>query len=88
MAALGFSYEAVGGFQVGLYFVFRDFHCNRRSRFTLRPVVVAVALAFAPAMAHGQAPKRLSAWLLEQPQTGTPYPLGLSWRVPEEIPAQ
>lgn len=31
-----------------------------------------------------EAPKRLSDWLLEQPQAPDAYPLGLSWRVPEE----
>ncbi len=36
-------------------------------------------------MALGQvAPKRLSDWLLEQPYSPDAYPLGLSWRVPEE----
>ena len=33
-------------------------------------------------------PKRLSDWLLEQPQAVEAYPLGLSWRVPEEVAAQ
>lgn len=33
-------------------------------------------------------PKRLSEWLLEQTQPADPYPLGLSWRVPEEEAAQ
>lgn len=33
-------------------------------------------------------PKRLSNWLLEQPATRDAYPLGLSWRVPNEIPSQ
>ena len=35
-----------------------------------------------------EAPKRLSDWLLEQPQAAEAYPLGLSWRVPEEVAAQ
>ena len=35
-----------------------------------------------------QAPKRLSDWLLEQPARPDAYPLGLSWRVPEERAAQ
>ena len=44
-----------------------------------------VALSFACTPAFGQsAPKRLSTWLLEQPQSAEAYPLGLSWRVPEE----
>ena len=32
--------------------------------------------------------KRLSDWLLEQPRDSQSYPLGLSWRVPGEIPSQ
>lgn len=32
--------------------------------------------------------KRLSDWLLEQPQLNESYPLGLSWRIPQEIPPQ
>ncbi|TAK49266.1 MAG: YjbH domain-containing protein, partial [Betaproteobacteria bacterium] len=35
-----------------------------------------------------EAPKRLSDWLLEQPKAPDAYPLGLSWRVPEEVAAQ
>jgi membrane-associated phospholipid phosphatase len=39
--------------------------------------------------APGQvAPKRLSDWLLEQPYSAEAYPLGLSWRVPEERASQ
>lgn len=34
------------------------------------------------------APKRLSDWLLEQPYSADAYPLGLSWRVPEEKASQ
>src|SRR5450432_2252514 len=34
------------------------------------------------------APKRLSDWMLEQPADPNAYPLGLSWRVPGEVPAQ
>ena len=34
------------------------------------------------------APKRLSDWLLEQAIDPNAYPLGLSWRVPGEVPAQ
>src|SRR5262249_40148935 len=33
-------------------------------------------------------PKRLSDWLLEQPYSADAYPLGLSWRVPEERASQ
>jgi membrane-associated phospholipid phosphatase len=48
-----------------------------------------VALALGAPLAHGQpAPKRLSDWLLEQPPSPAPYPAGLSWRVPGEVPAQ
>lgn len=35
-----------------------------------------------------RAPQRLSSWLLEQGNQDTAYPTGLSWRVPEERPAQ
>ena len=42
-----------------------------------------------PTLLYGQvAPKRLSDWLLEQSVTANAYPLGLSWRVPGEVPAQ
>jgi membrane-associated phospholipid phosphatase len=34
------------------------------------------------------AAKRLSDWLLEQPYSADAYPLGLSWRVPEERSSQ
>lgn len=59
----------------------------------LRAANAAVALMlwllFASPAIHGQAPpKRLSDWLLEQPAERDAYPLGLSWRVPEEIPSQ
>ncbi len=38
---------------------------------------------------HAQTvPKRLSDWMLEQPFTPNAYTAGLSWRVPDEIPAQ
>ncbi|MGQ0523962.1 MAG: YjbH domain-containing protein, partial [Betaproteobacteria bacterium] len=35
-----------------------------------------------------EAPKRLSQWLAEQPASVDAYPLGLSWRVPDETAAQ
>jgi hypothetical protein len=38
--------------------------------------------------AQAQKQKRLSDWLLEQKATQNAYPLGLSWRVPEEMGAQ
>ena len=34
------------------------------------------------------APKRLSQWLLEQPNSANSYEVGLSWRVPEETVPQ
>ncbi len=50
---------------------------------------ILVALVLASGAAYGQAaPKRLSDWLLEQPAAVNAYPLGLSWRVPDEVPAQ
>lgn len=63
------------------------------SRFAGLPAGTASALVAClvlnPPLAHGQAaPKRLSDWLLEQPATPNAYPLGLSWRVPDEIPSQ
>ena len=46
-------------------------------------------MALASPLAQGQEPpKRLSDWILEQPPSPAPYPLGLSWRVPEEVPSQ
>lgn len=56
--------------------------------------IAAAAALFASALAaastaHGQdTPKRLSDWLLEQPYSPNAYPLGLSWRVPEEKASQ
>lgn len=60
--------------------------------------VVALALLFGHAMALAQtvtapppAPtRRLSDWLLQEPAALRPeaYPLGLSWRVPAQLPAQ
>ena len=48
-----------------------------------------VSLLVASCAAFGQpAHKRLSDWLLEQPQSPDTYPLGLSWRVPEETVSQ
>ena len=52
-------------------------------------VAILVALALVSPSLYGQGvPRRLSDWLLEQPVSSTDYPLGLSWRVPGEIPAQ
>jgi membrane-associated phospholipid phosphatase len=51
--------------------------------------VVGVVLACLSLGAFAQAPpKRLSDWLLEQPASPDAYPLGLSWRVPEEAAPQ
>lgn len=51
--------------------------------------VLFVGFASFPFSLFGQsAPKRLSSWLLEQPVRPDAYPLGLSWRVPEEIAPQ
>ena len=50
---------------------------------------LCVLLACVCAPAHGQlTPKRLSQWLIEQPDTANSYAPGLSWRVPDEIPRQ
>jgi membrane-associated phospholipid phosphatase len=52
-------------------------------------IAILVALALASRPLYGQAtPKRLSDWLLQQPASATDYPLGLSWRVPGEVPVQ
>lgn len=48
--------------------------------------LVALLISASPSLL-GQtapAPKRLSDWLLEQPESPDAYPLGLSWQVPEE----
>ncbi len=45
-------------------------------------------LLASPLLYAQSAPKRLSDWLLEQSLTPDAYPLGLSWRVPEEVPSQ
>jgi len=50
---------------------------------------VFVGLLVVASVAFGQvAAKRLSDWLLEQPASADAYPLGLSWRVPEERASQ
>ncbi|MGE5526742.1 MAG: YjbH domain-containing protein [Rhodospirillaceae bacterium] len=60
-----------------------------RPPFTLKSVALCVSLALAAPYAQAQtAPKRLSDWLVEQRQDANAYPLGLSWRVPEEIEPQ
>ena len=50
---------------------------------------LALSLLVSSPLLHAQtSPKRLSDWLLEQPATPDAYPLGLSWRVPEELSSQ
>lgn len=67
-------------------------HAARRHLATGPLAALAAAMTLLVAfIAHAQpAPKRLSDWLLEQAPTANAnaYPLGLSWRVPQEIPAQ
>lgn len=58
---------------------------HRRS--TARFALLALLLAGSQ-LAAAQSAKRLSGWLLEQPAGANSYPLGLSWRVPAEEPAQ
>jgi membrane-associated phospholipid phosphatase len=67
-----------------------------RPRVALR--ALALALLFGHALALAQpapnpaqvSPRRLSDWLLQEPaaQRAEAYALGLSWRVPAELPAQ
>ncbi len=64
----------------------------------MRLSVAAVLLALSAWSMQGSAqsqsspavrtPQRLSSWLLEQDAQGLSYSTGLSWRVPEEQPAQ
>jgi membrane-associated phospholipid phosphatase len=60
----------------------------QRSPFTVSSVGLCVSLALGSPASHAQVPKRLSDWLLEQKPSAAAYPLGLSWRVPEELSAQ
>ena len=54
-----------------------------------KPWALLFGLIFMSPPLFGQSePKRLSTWLLEQPESSEAYPLGLSWRVPEETVAQ
>jgi membrane-associated phospholipid phosphatase len=50
-------------------------------------ILTVILWAALPVQAAAQQ-KRLSDWLLEQPRSADAYPLGLSWRVPDEVPAQ
>ncbi len=54
------------------------------------PFFLAISLAAASenVLAQSAGTKRLSDWLLEQPRSANAYPLGLSWRGPQEIPPQ
>src|SRR3972149_2585638 len=50
---------------------------------------VSVSLAWASPVVLAPTPqKRLAEWLIEQPFSEEAYPLGLSWRVPDEVPPQ
>src|SRR4051812_37600678 len=49
---------------------------------------LSAALACMAFPVWGQSQKRLSEWLLEQRAVPGAYPLGLSWRVPDETVAQ
>jgi len=54
-----------------------------------KAIFLALLAALAlPVHAEEAATQRLSHWLLTHPATEGDYPLGLSWRIPEEIPAQ
>lgn len=62
----------------------------RRRRGSRRLAALALASALAPlprALAETP-PRRLSDWLLERDAADDAYPLGLSWRLPEERPPQ
>ncbi len=62
---------------------------SKRVRSSLASTMFAVLVSASfGALAQAAPAKRLSAWLLEQPASQNSYPLGLSWRVPEEIPPQ
>src|SRR5256885_16012964 len=56
-------------------------------RSTARSALLALLLAGSQ-IAAGEEANRLSKWLLDQPAGANSYPLGLSWRVPSEEPAQ
>ncbi len=53
------------------------------------PAAVLALLLVSSSVAYGQGnPQRLSDWLIQHPPATDDYPLGLSWRVLGEIPAQ
>ena len=60
----------------------------RRSRSRAAWVLLATLIAASPPLFAQAVANRLSDWLLEQPSSPDAYPLGLSWRVPEEIVPQ
>jgi membrane-associated phospholipid phosphatase len=61
---------------------------NRAATIFSRLAAFAGLLVAASGALGQAAPKRLSDWLLEQPYSADAYPLGLSWRVPEERASQ
>ena len=54
----------------------------------LAALALASALAPLPRAFAETPPRRLSDWLLERDAADDAYPLGLSWRLPEERPPQ
>ncbi len=61
----------------------------RAPLFIKEGIVLLFSLVLVSPALYSQVPqKRLSDWLLEQPYSADAYPLGLSWRVPEEVPPQ
>jgi len=62
---------------------------NQRHRLVMCRCTTCLVLAFTVLPAQGQqTAQRLSSWLLQNDSAATAYLSGLSWRVPEEIPAQ
>lgn len=60
-----------------------------RTEFHLRKCALGVLLALTSLTALAQQnPQRLSDWLVRNDSSSTGYLSGLSWRVPEEVPAQ
>src|SRR5258706_2118419 len=59
----------------------------QRGRRAAQWALLALVLGW-PHIAVGQQAKRLSGWLSEEPTGANSYPLGFSWRVPSEEPAQ
>src|SRR4051794_10142610 len=67
---------------------------NRRSRrdiagsHAMKTAVLAALLALSHGALGQSANQRLSDWLLKNPPAPDDYALGLSWRVPGEVPPQ